>query len=169
LHEVLTTLNPDPMVDPTLDFNTTLCRDISPGGQLGEWVWHNDRNAMMAGVENRSPLLDFRLQPFVYSGYACKYHGCWNKYELRKAFDAFRPLPTQWRSQKQGFRWDGRQFIEHNRGRILDLIEASHCMDEFVDTRRLVSLAHRVPRVLRTSLGKQALCLAGIEHMLMRR
>ncbi|MBT8117840.1 MAG: hypothetical protein KJO66_08415, partial [Gammaproteobacteria bacterium] len=166
--EFLQSRDPDPLVDPKLDFDTALCRDIAPGGQLGEWVWHNDRNAMMASVENRSPLLDFRLHPFVFSGYDRKYHRQWNKYELRRAFDAFQPLPTQWRSQKQGFRWDGRQFINNNRRQILELIEASECMSELLDTRKLVALAHKMPKLLRTSVGKQALCLAGIEATLMK-
>lgn len=168
LRDVLGTPNPDPMYDPTLDFNSLLCRDIAPGGQLGEWVWHNDRNAMMASVENRSPLLDYRLQAFAFTGYAAKYHQCWNKHELRQAFSAFQSLPTQWRSQKQGFRWDGRQFLDNNRTRILELIESSTCMDEFLDTRKLAGMVRRMPKLLYTSLSKQALCLAGIEQMLIR-
>jgi asparagine synthase (glutamine-hydrolysing) len=119
---------------------------------------------MMASVENRSPLLDFRLHPFIFSGYNKKYHQCWNKYELRKAFDSFQPLPTQWRSQKQGFRWDGKHFMYQNRKQILELIESSDCLTGMVDTKKLVNIAHKFPKILKSSICKQSLCIAGIEH-----
>lgn len=168
LRDIWSAQNPDPLHDLGLGFDQVLCNDIAPGGRLGEWIWHNDRNAMMASVENRSPLLDLHLHPFVFSGYRKKYAECWNKHELRKAFDAFRPLPTQWRSQKQGFRWDGKHFINNNRAKIMELIDATECLSGVVNTKRLLSVAQKYPNILRSSLGKRTLCIAGLEQSLIR-
>jgi len=166
--ELWETRHPDPLNAISSDFNLALASDTAPGGRLGEWIWHNDRNAMMSSVENRSPLLDFRLHEFLFSGYKNKYHSHWNKYELRKAFDLFQPLPTQWRREKQGFRWDGKHFIRNNMPRILELIDSANCFDGVFDNRKLVRIAHKYPKILRTSLGKRALCIAGIEESLIK-
>jgi len=156
----------DPLACPPSRFTETLVRDASPGGRLGEWIWHNDRNAMMSGIENRSPILDYRLIPFMGTGYASKYVNQWNKYQLRKAFDAFTPLPTQWREQKQGFRWNGRVFLRENQKQILDLIASSKYLAGRYDTRRFVDLARTNRRQLMSSLTPRLLCIAGLEDRL---
>ena len=166
--EIWSAIDPDPLVSASDDFSAALSRDVAPGGRLGEWIWHNDRNSMMSSVESRSPLLDHRLHRFIFSGYASKYQGEWNKFELRQAFDQFRPLPTQWRRQKQGFRWDGKHFILNNKDRIIELIAGSDCLSELINTQRLVKLARKHPKILRSSLAKNALCVAGIEQSLIR-
>ncbi len=166
--EIWNSVNPDPLATLSSDFSKALSLDVAPGGRLGEWIWHNDRNSMMSSVESRSPLLDYRLHKFLFTGYSSKYQGVWNKYELRKVFDQFQPLPTQWRSQKQGFRWDGKHFIFNNKERIIELIASSDCLPEVLNTKRLVALARKYPKILRSSLGKQALCVAGIEQSLIR-
>jgi asparagine synthase (glutamine-hydrolysing) len=166
--EIWNTVNPDPLTTMSSDFSRALSMDVAPGGRLGEWIWHNDRNSMMSSVESRSPLLDYRLHKFLFTGYSNKYQGIWNKYELRKIFDQFQPLPTQWRSQKQGFRWDGKHFILNNKDRIIELIASSDCLSEVLDTKRLVALARKYPKILRSSLGNRALCVAGIEQSLIR-
>jgi len=166
--EIWNTLNPDPLETLSADFSNALSQDVAPGGRLGEWIWHNDRNSMMSSVESRSPLLDYRLHKFLFTGYSSKYQGGWNKHELRKIFDQFQPLPTQWRSQKQGFRWDGKHFIFSNKERIVELIERSDCLPEVINVKRFVALARKYPKILRSSLGKRALCVAGIEQKLIR-
>ncbi len=166
--EIWNSSNPDPLVKQSSDFSKALSLDVAPGGRLGEWIWHNDRNSMMSSVESRSPLLDYRLHKFLFTGYSSKYHEGWNKYELRKIFDQFQPLPTQWRRQKQGFRWDGKHFILNNKDRIIELIESSDCLSEVLNTKRLVALARKYPKILRSSLGKRALCVAGIEQSIIR-
>ncbi len=70
--------------------------------------------------------------------------------------------------QKQGFRWDGKHFILNNKERIIELIESSDCLPEVINTKRLVALARKYPKILRSSLGKRALCVAGIENSLIR-
>jgi asparagine synthase (glutamine-hydrolysing) len=153
----------DPLASPPRDFITALALDVGPGGRLGEWIWHNDRNAMMASVENRSPLLDFRFAPYLGTGYRDKFHRQWNKYPLRKAFDAFIPLPTQWRQQKQGFRWNGKAFIRENRDAILGLIESSGYLAARYDVRRFIAHAHTGKHTLLSSLTPRLLCIAGID------
>ena len=164
--EVFSISNPDPLSQVSTNFTSALVKDVSPGGRLGEWVWHNDRNAMMSSVENRSPLLDFRLQTFLFTGYQSKYAESFNKFELRSVFQHFVELPTQWRSQKQGFRWDGKEFIKQNTSQIRELIEASTWLEEFINIPRLVDLSSRRPSILRASLAKRLLCLAGLESQM---
>ncbi|MFG0332902.1 MAG: asparagine synthase (glutamine-hydrolyzing), partial [Maioricimonas sp. JB049] len=112
----------DPLNHPRQGFTDALCSDMAPGGRLAEWLWHNDRNAMMWSVENRSPLLDHRLHRFLFTGYRNKFSGVWNKQELRQVFSDFIPLPTQWRRDKQGFRWNAGRFLRNHRQQILELI-----------------------------------------------
>lgn len=166
--EIWQSSDPDPLTRAYADFSIALSMDVSPGGRLAEWIWHNDRNSMMSSVESRSPLLDYRLHKFLFSGYSKKYHKQWNKYELRQVFDHFEKLPTQWRTQKQGFRWDGKHFIRNNRDRIIELIDNCESLDDVLNTGRLVKLARKYPKILRSSIGKQALCIAGVEQTLMK-
>lgn len=153
----------DPMTRLTLGFTEAMCTDIAPGGRLGEWLWHNDRNSMMSSVEGRSPLLDYRLNAFAYTGYQKKFLSCWNKHELRSAFDALTPLPTQWRQQKQGFRWDGKHFLRNNQGKILELMRENQSLAGLVNIPRLVAAASKQPRLLKSSFCKQVLAISALE------
>lgn len=153
----------DPMARLTLDFTRAMCTDIAPGGRLGEWLWHNDRNSMMSSVEGRSPLLDYRLNHFAYTGYREKFLSCWNKHELRGAFDSLTPLPTQWRQQKQGFRWDGKHFLRNNQAKILELMRENRSLDGVVDVSRLVATLGKQPRLLKSSFCKQVLAISAVE------
>jgi len=158
--------SPDPLDRAWPTLHDALVADIQPGGQLGEWLWHNDRNAMMAGIENRSPLLDYRLAAYLGSGYRAKFHRQFNKYELRQVFDQFVPLPTQWRSEKQGFRWNRKAFLRQNRERILELIANSRFLQERFSLRRYLDTARRSDWTLTSSLTGRLLCLAGVDHAL---
>lgn len=154
----------DPLTHQHDDFTKALVTDISPGGRLGEWVWHNDRNAMMSSVENRSPLLDFRLHSYLFSGYTKKFVGKYNKHELREIFDKFNALPTQWRWQKQGFRWDGKNFIRQNQDQIRDLIAASTWLEDSINLKQFADRSKKSPSMLRTTLAKRMLTIAGLEE-----
>lgn len=153
----------DPLAIPLSNMTDAMVRDAGPGGRLGEWIWHNDRNAMMAGIENRSPILDYRLLEFMGTGYDKKFVNGWNKHELRKVFDAFTPLPTQWRREKQGFRWSGREFLRQNRDSILDMIRSSDYLGSRYNTARYVDLASNNSRVLTGPLTPRLLSIAGVE------
>ncbi len=131
-------------------------------GRLPEWLWQNDRNAMMSGIENRSPLLDPRLAPYMASGYRNGFSGRWNKPLLRGAFA--RPLPTQWRRDKQGFRWVYHRFLRNHQAQVLELVAASRILPERVDVAGLLDLARREPAYLGSSLLHRMLCIAGLEH-----
>lgn len=140
--------------------------DISPGGRLGEWIWHNDRNAMMYGIENRSPLLDYRLIPCIRTGYAAKFQGQWNKLELRRAFDAFCPLPTQWRVQKQGFRWKRNSFMKYNKEAVLALVEGSSFLTQRFQTLRYVDRCRKDDMLYQSPLTDRLLSVAGVAERL---
>ncbi len=153
----------DPLAGMEAGYDETVRRDISPGGQLGEWIWHNDRNSMMWGIEGRSPLLDYRLLPWARSGYARKFVQQWNKHELRRLFDALTPLPTQWRQQKQGFRWNGKAFLRENREAILEIIAGSGYLRGRFDIAKYVSRARRWDKFLVSGITPRLLCLAGLD------
>ena len=156
----------DPLAGWRGGYDETVRRDISPGGQLGEWIWHNDRNSMMHGIEGRSPLLDYRLVPFTGSGYARKFVQQWNKHELRRLFDALTPLPTQWRRQKQGFRWHGKVFLRENRDAILEVIAGSGYLRGRFNIAKYVSRARRWDKFLISGVTPRLLCLAGLDAAL---
>jgi len=153
----------DPLAMHRSGFDEALLVDAR-SGRLQEWMWQNDRNAMLASVENRSPFLDHRLAPFLLTGYRCKFDGGWNKLELRRAFDRFRPLPTQWRREKQGFRWVYGRFFRANRTRILDLVSTSRILPAALALSELVDRARRSEEVLSSELMQRALCIAGLEE-----
>ena len=133
-------------------------------GRLHEWLWQNDRNAMMSGIENRSPLLDHRLAPFMHSGYRNKFAGPWNKLELRKLFPSFVELPTQWRQDKQGFRWVYGRFLRQNKSAIMELVAASKLLQGHVRIQALLERASREESYLECALLQRMLCLAGLEQ-----
>ncbi|HXF55207.1 MAG TPA: asparagine synthase (glutamine-hydrolyzing) [Hyphomicrobiaceae bacterium] len=160
---VLGASSSDPLTTRRLGFDEALLADAR-GGRLQEWMWQNDRNAMLASVENRSPFLDYRLAPFLRTGYRYKFDDGWNKLELRRAFDRFRPLPTQWRREKQGFRWIYGRFFRANRARILDLVSASRILPPVLALSELIDRAHKSEDVLSSELMQRALCIAGLEE-----
>lgn len=153
----------DPLAAFRGSFEETVLHDVSPGGQLGEWIWHSDRNSMMWGVEGRSPLLDHRLIPFIGNGYGMKFHRQWNKYQLRRLFDALTPLPTQWRQQKQGFRWNGKAFLRENRNEILDRITGSSYLNSRYDVKKYAERAKKHERFMLSGVTPRLLCLAGLD------
>jgi asparagine synthase (glutamine-hydrolysing) len=132
-------------------------------GRLPEWLWQNDRNAMASGVENRSPLLDHRLAPYMRTRMQAKMSGPWNKLELRRAFDRFIALPTQWRRDKQGFRWVYFRFLRANRPAVLELISASRLLPTRMNARAVVDAARHDDAVLDSVLLQRMLCVAGLE------
>ena len=153
--------------DPLEHFRGTLAGALvkdAGEGRLHEWLWQNDRNAMMSGIENRSPFLDYRLAPYMHSGYREKFVGPWNKHELRSLFTTFVQLPTQWRRDKQGFRWVYSRFLRHNREQVLELIAGSTILRERVDVDRLLERARGHDDYLGSSLLERMLCIAGLEQ-----
>lgn len=154
-------------VDPLRSFQGTLADALvldAGAGRLQEWLWQNDRNAMTYGIENRSPLLDFRLSAHMRSGFRQKFVGAWNKHELRRAFDRFTPLPTQWRRDKQGFRWVYHRFLQNNRAQVLELVAGSRLLRDRVDVPRMLDAARRDDSYLECGLLQRMLCLAGLEE-----
>ncbi|MCY7305108.1 MAG: asparagine synthase (glutamine-hydrolyzing) [Rhodoferax sp.] len=156
-----------PVNDPLKHWDGTLgaalVRDAAIG-RLPEWLWQNDRNAMMSGIENRSPLLDHRFAPFMHSGAQAKFSGPWNKFELRNLFARFEPLPTQWRRDKQGFRWVYNRFLRSNRDAVLELVAGSRILPDRLDVSRLLQRARHDDATLESSLLQRCLCVAGLEQ-----
>ena len=166
MNQLANAKNLDPLTQKNLDFDKSLYLDTAGGGRLGEWIWHNDRNSMMSSVESRNPFLDFELHSFMYSGYKSKFHQNWNKYELRKVFDKFSPIPTQWRAEKQGFRWDGKHFFYNNKDQIIEVIKKSEVLKEYMHQDLFCNFAKSFPKVFKSSFGKRFLGIAGIEYMM---
>jgi asparagine synthase (glutamine-hydrolysing) len=160
--DVLKAVSGDPLEQQLISFQEALYRDVECG-RLGEWIWHNDRNAMMSSIENRSPLLDFRLAKFIGTGAARKFVGQWNKHELRSAFDRLVNLPTQWRVQKQGFRWAARRFFRDNKSNILELVASSSLLKPYVRVGAFCDAASQSDQLITSRLTSRLLCVAGIE------
>lgn len=155
----------DPLSDSSLSFQDAVVADAI-GGRLGEWLWQNDRNAMMHSIENRSPILDYRLCSYLWTGYGSKFQGRWNKSELRKAFDHFHALPTQWRVQKQGFRWDRRRFMTTNKTELLEIASASETVNELVDRDKFLSNVRRSTKAYYSGVAQRLFVLSGLEASL---
>ena len=149
--DVLEAVSGDPLEQQPISFPEALYRDVERG-RLGEWIWHNDRNAMMSSIENRSPLLDHRLARFIGTGAARKFVGQWNKHELRSAFDQLVNLPTQWRVQKQGFRWAARRFFKDNKSHILELVASSDLLKPYVRVDEFCSAAMQGEQLIASRL-----------------
>jgi asparagine synthase (glutamine-hydrolysing) len=160
---VMAAANSDPLADLDAPFTDALLIDATRG-RMQEWLWQNDRSAMLASTENRSPLLDYRLLTFARTGYARKFVGPWNKHELRLLFDAFTPLPTQWRRQKQGFRWVYGRFLRNNRAKVSELIAGSKLVRERVDLAAYLPVLSTSEDCLESDLTQRLLCIAGIEQ-----
>lgn len=160
-HNVRHAPGSDPLSHFRGDLTQALVLDAG-AGRLHEWLWQNDRNAMMSGIENRSPLLDYRLAPYMASSYARKFVGPWNKHELRTVFPV--ALPTQWRRDKQGFRWVYHRFLRQNQDQILQLIAASNILPERIDVGRFLDAARSDPQYMGCSLLHRMLCIAGLEQ-----
>jgi len=156
---------PDPLLTHGGDLTSAMAIDAS-AGRLAEWIWHNDRNAMAFGIENRSPFLDCGLIPMISLPYGDKFRGAWNKYELRRLYDDFIPMPTQWRQQKQGFRWTSRPFLTQNRDRILELVAASPVLREHMDVNSYLDTARTDEKVFGQDFTARLLCVAALENSL---
>jgi asparagine synthase (glutamine-hydrolysing) len=146
-------------------FAEALLQDAT-AGRMQEWLWQNDRTAMQHGIENRSPFLDHRLARWMSTSYRAKIKAPFLKHELRTLFDHFTPLPTQWRAQKQGFRWVYGRFLRANRSRVLDVVAASRVLPRRVDTGALVARARNDDTVLLSEVMQRALCVAALEDQL---
>ncbi|WGI23087.1 asparagine synthase (glutamine-hydrolyzing) [Amylibacter sp. IMCC11727] len=154
-----------PLADGRLSFDEALAQDLI-GGRMSDWLWQNDRNAMSFGLEARSPLMDFRLSAYCNTGYAHKFQGNFNKMELRRAFSHFHELPTQWRSDKQGFNWQSQNFREHNKRQLTDLIAESRSLSTVLDRDRLLHDCQTDPTIIQSHVFERAFTLAGVEQSL---
>lgn len=155
-----------PSGDPLDGFGGTLSQALAidlTRGRMQEWLWQNDRNAMSAGVENRSPLLDFRLAPYLSTGYAAKMDGRWNKRELRALFERLTPLPTAQRAEKQGFRFLSRRFLKANRARVLELLAGSAMCAAWADRGRIVDAISADEDMVASPLAERLVVIAGLE------
>jgi asparagine synthase (glutamine-hydrolysing) len=154
----------DPLARCGPSLTDALIRDAAPGGRLGEWLWQNDRNAMAASLENRSPFLDYRLLAYMATPYGEKFTGPWNKYELRPLFDRFRPLEVQWRRHKQGFRWHYTPFVRNNRHALLDMVRSSALLAPIVDLAGVIDWAIADDDHMLGDLMQRLIGLAGLER-----
>lgn len=153
--------------DPLSGFGGTFPEALELDGRAGrmqEWLWQNDRNAMAAGVENRSPFLDFRLARFAASTRIDKFRGSLNKRELRGLFDRFVPLPTAKRVDKQGFRWVYGRFLRSNARDIRELLDASSLVRAYVNPAHLDGLFADDHRLGQSKLVQRLVVLAGLER-----
>jgi asparagine synthase (glutamine-hydrolysing) len=114
-------------------------------GRLPSWLYMNDQNSMAHSVEARSPLLDFRLSPYIHAPLSEKFSGIYNKFLLRKQLARQVPDAIRWRVDKQGFRWDDARFFQKNSALIMNHIESSRLIKELAHRDALADLQSTLP------------------------
>ena len=73
-------------------------------------------------------------------------------------------MPTQWRKDKQGFRWVYHRFLRTNRQAVLELVAASQLLPGRVNVRAMLDAARHDDAYLECGLLQRMLCIAGLEH-----
>jgi asparagine synthase (glutamine-hydrolysing) len=153
---------PDPLTGFEGSLAAAMTRDAR-AGRLQEWLWQNDRTAMAASIENRSPFLDGRLTRWISQGHVAKFEVGLNKPVLRRLFSAFQPLPSAARGEKQGFRWVHGRFARHNREALLQLLAASSVARSYLGPSGGLDLLRRTPELLEGPLAQRLVVLAGLQ------
>lgn len=85
---------------------------------------------MSYSIEARSPFMDREQFRYLSLPAAQKFRGGFNKFMLRKMFDFTGKSETQWRRQKQGFRYRPDYFVAANRAQIIDYIAGHNYTNE---------------------------------------
>ncbi|MGL4973936.1 MAG: asparagine synthase (glutamine-hydrolyzing) [Bosea sp. (in: a-proteobacteria)] len=152
----------DPLVGFEGSFAEALARDAM-GGRMQEWLWQNDRNAMAASIENRSPFLDFRLARHLAGAGSSKFDGAFNKTALRALFAQFTPFPTAERREKQGFRWVYGRFLRQNGPALMSLLAGSQLVAQYAAIDDLARLMADREAAGRSKLLQRLIVLAGLE------
>jgi asparagine synthase (glutamine-hydrolysing) len=152
----------DPLTGFGGSFHQALVADAT-AGRMQEWLWQNDRNAMAAGIENRSPFLDPRLARWMGSDRLGKFAGNMNKPELRALFAAFTPMPTSGRVEKQGFRWVYGRFLRGNAKAIRELLAGSAIVAGYLRPEALSTIFASGEAMAESRLIQRLIVLAGLE------
>ena len=119
---------------------------------------------MAYGIENRSPFLDSRLIRLIGLPVEKKVRNEYNKIILRQNFSNFVELPTQWRSQKQGFRWPSYIFLEMNKDKVLESISESSLIREMMHVSSFLDDAIVDNNVFKSQITTRALGVALFEQ-----
>lgn len=159
---VISAPSSDPLVGFAGTFEAALALDAR-AGRMQEWLWQNDRNAMAASIENRSPFLDFRLARFIAGEGSDRFDGAANKQQLREMFSRFVTLPTAKRMGKQGFRWVYGKFLRQNSKAIRDVLHRSRIVTQYVTADTLSRLFSDPERLAGSRLIERLVVLAGLE------
>ncbi len=159
---IVSALSTDPLAGFGGSFHEALVLDAT-AGRMQEWLWQNDRNAMAAGIENRSPFLDPRLARWIGSDRLGKFAGNLNKRELRNLFSVFTPLPTSARVEKQGFRWVYGRFLRGNAKAIRELLAGSTIVAGYLAPGALAAIFADEETMAGSRLIQRLIVLAGLE------
>ena len=84
-------------------------------GQMAAYLFINDQISMRHSVENRSPLLDYRLYKYLRLPLSDKLRDGYNKWLLRRSLPASVPDEIRWRRTKAGFSLTPSAFLEDQR------------------------------------------------------
>ncbi len=160
-HEIANAPSSDPLVGFAGTLEEALWRD-GRAGRMQEWLWQNDRNAMAASIENRSPFLDARLAKFM-SSRRPGFDGAFNKVALRNQFARFTPMPTATRVDKQGFRWVYGRFLRNNIDAIRSLLAGSEIVASYVPDGTIDALFSDERNLAASKLVQRLIVLAGLE------
>jgi len=99
-------------------------------------LYVNDQNAMMFSIENRSPLLDYRLAKFINVADNEKLKNGFNKYFLRKAMPKNISDDIRWRPEKVGMA-TSLFFSRKDYKQIRDTIFESQLLKSLIDLEKV--------------------------------
>jgi asparagine synthase (glutamine-hydrolysing) len=103
-------------------------------------LYVSDQNSMMHSMENRSPLLDFRLAKYVAVPVSEKMKDGYNKYFLRKAIPDTIRNEVRWRKGKGGMGYGPLRVILNHQKAISEQVLSSSLVGELFDTSKLEHL-----------------------------
>ncbi len=107
-------------------------------GQMPYYLYINDQVSMINSVETRSPLLDYRLAPYIRMALRHKLHRGYNKYLLRACLPPKVGDDIRWRMAKVGFGMVLDKDMERRSDRMEEAVRASTVLAGMFDLGALL-------------------------------
>lgn len=107
-------------------------------GLIPHYLFMTDQISMINSLETRSPLLDYRLAPYVDMPLRERFHAGFNKYRLRELLPPCVPDSIRWRQAKAGFAFSPEQYVKQTTVETVKAVRRSPLLNEMYDVPRVV-------------------------------